>query len=469
MDYSKIFINGTWMSPLSSKYNPVHNPATGALLASLPSCSKEDVILAIQAAHEARPTWEKLPLTERITRLEALLKSLSSYRDELISTIVSELGSPITFTREVQVDSPIEDFRSFLNFIKEPAFEEKYEGYTLFREAVGVVSCICPWNYPLYQLIQKVVPALLCGNTVVLKPSSLTPLSAYYFAKAAEDVDLPRGVFNLITGLGSTIGHLMASHPLVDMVSFTGSTVVGRAIAEAAASSIKKLALELGGKSPCLVLEGADYPLAVDTVLDSCFYNSGQTCSALTRLFIPRSSRKFFYDLISEKIETYRCGDPAKETTVLGPLSSPTQLKVVKHYIEEGLKEGARLIAPAKSNPLKSDIYFPPCVFFDVTNDMTIAQEEIFGPVLCVIEYDDLETAISECNDSPYGLSACVFGEDKEAIKIAKRIKSGNVHINDSPFASGAPFGGYKQSGIGRENGIHGILEFTELKAVFHR
>lgn len=468
MDYSKIFVNGSWINPLSSKYCDVFNPASGELLARVPSCNEEDVKCAIQAARSAQPLWETLPLSEREEVLEALLQSLSSYRKELIDTIVAELGSPLAFTREIQVDSPLEDFRAFLLGIKDLNFEEKHEGYTLYREAVGVVSCICPWNYPLYQLIQKVVPALLCGNTVVLKPSSLTPLSAYYFAKAAQDAALPKGVFNLITGQGASVGQLMASHPLVDMVSFTGSTSVGRSIAGATASSIKKLALELGGKSPCLVLEGADYSLAVDTVLDSCFYNSGQTCSALTRLFIPKAGREIFFELISEKIKAYSFGDPTKEATVLGPLSSSAQLKVVKYYIEEGLREGAELLSFDKINPLKAGIFFPPCVFFGVRNDMMIAQEEIFGPVLCVLEYDDVEQAIRECNSSPYGLSACVFGEEGKAMEVAKRIKSGNVHINDSPFATGAPFGGYKQSGLGRENGLYGILEFTELKAVFH-
>lgn len=260
----------------------------------------------------------------------------------------------------------------------------------------------------------------------------------------------------------------MASHPMVDMVSFTGSTAVGRNIAESAAAGIKKLALELGGKSPCLVLEDSDYNLAVDTVLDSCFYNSGQTCSALTRLFIPAGSRQIFYDLISEKIKAYPCGKPTEETTILGPLSSKTQLKTVRHYMEEGLAAGAKLLTLTNNEPMETDLFFSPCVFFGVTNNMTIAQEEIFGPVLCVIEYDNLDTAITECNDTVYGLSACVFGEENQAMEVAKRIKAGNVHINDSPFTSGAPFGGYKQSGTGRENGLYGMLEFTELKAVFH-
>lgn len=453
MDYSRVFIDGTWRKALSSESIEVYNPATGALLAGVPACNEEDLNLAIRAAAKAFTTWAALPLNLREQALQTVLESLSSYRKELIETIVAELGCPLSFTVDVQVDSPLSDFKEFLSSVAALPFREEHEGYTLYREAVGVVSCICPWNYPLYQLIQKVVPALLCGNTVVLKPSSLTPLSAYYFAKAIEDANLPKGVFNLITGQGSRVGSLMASHSMVDMVSFTGSTAVGRSIAEAAAAGIKKLALELGGKSPCLVLEGSDYKLAVATVLDSCFYNSGQTCSALTRLFIPKAGRQIVYNLISESMEAYTCGDPTKKETVIGPLSSEAQLNTVKYYIEEGLKEGAKLISSGDKKPLEADIYFPPCVFFGVTNDMKIAQEEIFGPVLCVIEYDDLEEAIAECNNSPYGLSACVFGEKTRAIEVAKKIKSGNVHINDSPYATGAPFGGYKQSGIGRENG----------------
>lgn len=468
MDFSKIFINGIWQDSSSEKFINVYNPASNTSIALVPACNEADLDKAIVAAKTAYFDWSEMNLEDRLTYLNEVLYHLRHFRKELIKITISELGSPLKFTQEVQVDSPLNDFHSFLECGKKILFEESHEGYSLLREPVGVVACICPWNYPLYQLIQKVIPALICGNTVIFKPASLTPLSSYYFAEAIRLSGLPKGVFNFLPGNGSTLGKSITRHQGIDMVSFTGSTEAGKNIAESSASSIKKIALELGGKSPCLILESANLDLAVNTVLNSCFLNSGQTCSALTRMYIPRSRNREIIEIISSKINSYLVGNPCSENSVLGPLSSPEQVKIVNNYIELGIREGAKLLTSNQEPPKNIANIVLPSVFINATSDMRIAKEEIFGPILTVIQYDDIEKAIEECNNTLYGLSSCVFGEEKSALKIAKKIRAGNVHINNSPFVFDAPFGGYKQSGIGRESGMLGILEFTEVKAIFH-
>lgn len=468
MDYKKLFIDGKWVNSSSDTFIEVTNPADNSFIAHVPSANINDLNFAISSADKAFATWSSLSLTARLDYLDSLLHELTKFSQELTSVIVSELGCPVSFSYESQVISSIDEFSSLLDFAKKIDFEKRYDGYTLRREPFGIVACICPWNYPLYQLVLKVIPALICGNTVILKPASITPMSAYYFAEAVRLANLPEGVFNLITGSGSLIGRTMAEHEKIDMVSFTGSTAVGKDIIIHSASTVKKISLELGGKSPCLVLENADYSLAVDTVLDSCFLNSGQTCSAFTRMYVPISSKEKILDLIRDRIDKYVSGNPLDPNFKLGSMSSLEQSKIVRSYINSAISQGAKIITCKSSDSSLSDTFINPCVLFDVSDDMEIAKAEIFGPVLSVITYDDLEYAIKKCNDSPYGLSSCIFGDEKEALSIAKKLKAGNVHINASPFITGAPFGGYKQSGLGREGGELGILEFTEVKAIFH-
>lgn len=468
MNYNKLFINGVWIDPISKEKIIVHNPANDEIISSVPSCGTEDLNIAVDAAKRAFDAWQELSLSDRISYLTDVLNNLRNFTLDITNTIVSELGCPVSFSYGEQVISSFDIFESILSKAINIDFEKSYAGYTIYREPVGVTACICPWNYPLYQLILKVVPALICGNTVVMKPASVTPLSSFYFAEAARLANLPKGVFNLITGSGSLIGKEMSSHPDIDMISFTGSTDVGKDIGARAAATVKKVSLELGGKSPCLVLKDANYELAVDTVLDSCFLNSGQTCSAFTRMYIPKSIKEEILAIISKKIDDYTCGDPLDPRYKLGSMSSKEQAEIVRSYIDSGISEGAKLMRCSIQESSLPDTFISPCVFFDVTDDMRIAKEEIFGPVLSIITYDDLDEAIKKCNDTPYGLSSCVFGSEDEAIKIAKKLRAGNVHINDSPFVIDAPFGGYKESGIGRESGELGILEFTEVKAVFH-
>lgn len=469
MDFKKIYIDGKWINSSSNNFIDVYNPANGNIISSVPACGIKDLNTAVESAKMPLKEWKEYPIYKRIECLKDILINLKSFSSDIISTIVSELGCPISFSSKSQVNSSFDIFESILSTATKIDFEKPHDGYKVYREPVGVIGCICPWNYPLYQLILKVVPALICGNTVVMKPASITPLSSFYFAEAVRLSSLPAGVFNLITGSGSLIGKEMSSHPGIDMISFTGSTEVGKDIGMRAASTVKKVSLELGGKSPCLVLEDADYALAVDTVLDSCFLNSGQTCSAFTRMYIPKSAKNEILDLISHKIDNYKCGDPLDPMCKLGPMSSEEQAKIVRSYIESGISDGAKLLKSSIQNSSLPDIFVSPHVFYDVTDDMKIAREEIFGPVLSVITYDNLDSAIQKCNDTRYGLSSCVFGSEKEALNIAKKLHAGNVHINDSPFVNDAPFGGYKQSGLGRESGEFGILEFTEVKAVFNK
>lgn len=468
MNYNKLFIDGVWIDPISKEKILVHNPAKDEIISSVPSCGTEDLNIAVDAAKGAFDAWQELTLSVRISYLKDVLINLRNFTSEISRTIVSELGCPVSFSYDEQVISSFDMFESILSKAINIDFEKSYAGYTIYREPVGVTACICPWNYPLYQLILKVVPALICGNTVVMKPASVTPLSSFYFAEAVRLSKLPKGVFNLITGSGSAIGKEMSSHPDIDMISFTGSTDVGKDIGARAAATVKKVSLELGGKSPCLVLKNANYELAVDTVLDSCFLNSGQTCSAFTRMYIPKSAKEEILTLISEKINNYICGNPLDSKYKLGSMSSREQAEIVRSYIDSGISEGAKLMRCSIQDSSLPDTFVYPCVFYDVTDDMRIAREEIFGPVLSVITYDDLDEAIRKCNDTHYGLSSCVFGSENEAIKIAKKLRAGNVHVNDSPFVIDAPFGGYKESGLGRESGELGILEFTEVKAVFH-
>lgn len=466
MNFEQIYVGGKWINPSSSTLMDVINPSTEEVYLTIPRSSPEDVDAAIQAAFDAKELWKNTPLDERITLLSKALQYMEENQQDLALAISREMGSPISSALKVQVQGPLRNFGNYLALAEETPFVEEHQGYLLYRDPVGVVSCMTPWNYPLNQVIQKVIPALVTGNTVVLKPSSESPSPAFYLAEAFHQANLPAGVFNMITGKGSDVGEQLSSDPRIDMVSFTGSTKVGKEIQHHAAETIKKVALELGGKSPAILLDGGDVDLAVKRVMNSCFYNSGQTCSAFTRFFVPAHLEQEVIDKIKESISHYQTGDPEKEDTKLGPLVSKGRYDSVKEYIESGIEEGAELVL-GEIPQAEKGFFVEPCVFTKVTSDMKIAKEEIFGPVLSLFTYDDLDEVIEEANATPYGLSGAVFGEKKEAIALAEKIETGNVHINENTSVFQAPFGGYKQSGIGRESGRHGLLEFTEIKAVF--
>lgn len=468
MDYNKIYINGLWIESTSNEFIDVINPSNEEVIALIPKSNKRDVDLAVEAAKNAFKTWQFVDLEERIKLISRFRENLIKYLDEMNELIVMELGSGYKPARNVHLLSYIEEIDELIEIARNYDYLKKEDGYLLVREPVGVVAALTPWNYPFGQIIKKIVPALLAGNTVVLKPSQTAPLISYYITKALEEAGLPKGVFNLVTGVGSEVGELISKHQDIDLVSFTGSTTGGKIVGKNALESVKNITLELGGKSPSLVLEGADLNLAVRKTLNSIFYNTGQTCSALSRLIVPRLYKEEIESLILDRVKTYKFGNPILDKEVLiGPLVSKSQYnKVIKH-IEDGVKEGAKLLVDGIPKEKNKGYFIGPTVFTDVKNNMSIAQEEIFGPVLVIIYYDCLDQGIKIANDSPYGLSGAIFGPEELAIEVSRVIRTGNILINQGSSTNSAPFGGYKQSGIGREGGLLGFEEFLEVKAIF--
>lgn len=466
MFYDKIYIGGEWVISSGDDYIEVENPANKEIIGRVPASSEEDVNRAVATARQAFDGWSQLTLDERINYMAKILDELNRTKDEMARVISLELGATAYYASRVHTQSYLDEIDQMLELVKDYEFEEKHRGYLVKKEGVGVVAGLTPWNYPLGQIVQKFLPALLAGNCLVLKPSQITPLSAYVLTQAIDRAGLPAGVFNLVPGRGSEVGNLLASHRDVDMVSFTGSTEGGRAVGKLAMEGIKKISLELGGKSPAILLKGADYKLAVKRVLGSIFSNSGQSCSALSRFLIPREDLREVEELIIEISRSFVVGDPQDPKSRLGPLASKKQFDKVSGYVKRGLEEGARLLVG--DLPKDSQGYYvEPVVFTDVKNSMTIAREERFGPVLTVLAYGSLEEAVEFANDTNYGLSSAVFGEEKLAMEVASRIRAGEVIINSAGYQLGAPFGGYKESGIGREGGLYGLEEFLEIKTIF--
>ncbi len=466
MNYEKIYIGGKWVDSVGHDIIEVENPANEEIIGQVPASKEEDVNMAVKCAKEAFETWRQTSLSERINLFEKLLKELENTSDEMAKVISSELGCTLKFAKNTHVVPYLEDMKYYLSLVKDYAFEKRHGDYIIRREPFGVIGALTPWNYPLGQILKKLSPALLAGNTLVLKPSQQTPLIAYKLTEAIDKAGFPKGVFNLIPGRGSEVGNILASHKDVDMVTFTGSTEGGREISKLALDGIKKITLELGGKSPSIILKGADYEYAVKRTLNSIYYNTGQSCSAFSRLLIPRGEKEKIEKIIIEKTKQYKFGDPTDSNTMIGPLSSSKQFEKVSAYINKGLEEGAKLLVgnvPEKSK----GYYVGPTVFTNVDNSMEIAQNEIFGPVLSVICYDDLDEAVKIANDTHYGLSAGVFGPEDQALEVAKDIRAGEVIVNKGSSVHEAPFGGYKYSGIGREGGKFGLEEFLEIKAVF--
>jgi acyl-CoA reductase-like NAD-dependent aldehyde dehydrogenase len=401
--------------------------------------------------------------------MQRISEGLGARMDEIAELIAQEVGMPIKLSNMIQAGLPTTTFASMPKLLAELQWEEEVGNSLIVREPVGVVGAITPWNYPLHQIAAKVAPALAAGCTVVLKPSQVAPLNAALLADVIDEVGLPAGVFNLVTGRGSVIGEALARHPDVDMISFTGSTEAGRRVSEAAAGTIKRVALELGGKSPNVILEDANLEQAITDGVSKCFLNSGQTCSALTRMLVPRSRLAEAEQIAAAVAEQFKPGDPFESGTMLGPLVSEGQRKLVRDYITKGTEEGAKLVTGGVEPPqgLEQGYFVRPTVFSDVTPEMTIAQEEIFGPVLAIMPYEDDEDAVRIANDSVYGLAGGVWSADEERAKrIARRIRTGQVEINGGAFNPLAPFGGYKQSGYGRELGRFGLEEFLQIKSL---
>jgi acyl-CoA reductase-like NAD-dependent aldehyde dehydrogenase len=465
----KIYINGSWVASTGTGTLEVIDSTTEEVMATIPEGTAEDVDAAVQAAAAAFPAWAATSREERAKVLVRIGEALAARTDEIAAIISHEVGMPMTLSGMVQVGLPAGAFADAAAAAESFPWEEEIGNSLVVREPVGVVGAITPWNYPLYQIVLKVAPALAAGCTVVLKPSEVAPMNAFALAEVIHEVGLPAGVFNLVTGVGPVVGEAIAAHPNVDMVSFTGSTRAGKRVMELAAGSIKRVSLELGGKSANILLDDADFAAAVPAGVFGCYLNSGQTCSALTRMLVPRDKLAEVEALAAAAAAGFAPGDPFEEGKLLGPLVSAVQRDRVRGYIDKGIEEGAKLVAGGAEAPegLEKGFFVQPTVFSEVTRTMTIAREEIFGPVLSIIPYDTEEEAIEIANDTPYGLAGAVSsGDPARAEKVARQLRTGQVDINGGAFNPSAPFGGYKQSGIGRERGRYGLEEFVETKSM---
>ncbi|MBD0678630.1 aldehyde dehydrogenase family protein [Pseudomonas sp. V98_8] len=468
LNHKALFIDGRWQVPSGQGTAQVINPATEEVAGSVPLGDERDVDNAVAAARKAFGPWSRTPSSVRAGYIRALAEQLKNRADEMASVITTELGMPVQWCRSVQVDGPIIGLEQYVELAGLMDEVREVGNSRVYREAVGVCAFINPWNYPLHQLIGKLAPALAAGCTVVVKPSQETPLHAFLLAQMIEDIGLPAGVFNLVSGPGSKVGEALAKHPDVDMVSFTGSTGAGVRVSQAAAPSVKRVCLELGGKSALLIAEDADLEAAVRYGVQDVMINSGQTCTALTRMLLPASRYAQALEIALEETLSLKMGDPQDPQSFLGPMCSDGQRRTVLDYIRIGQEEGARLLCGGDAAPdLERGYYVSPTLFADVNNRMRIAQEEIFGPVLCLIPYEDEVQAIQIANDSPFGLSSGVWaGSAERALQLGRQLRAGQCFLNGAAFNYQAPFGGYKQSGNGREWGEEGLGEFVEVKAI---
>jgi aldehyde dehydrogenase (NAD+) len=466
------YINGEWVPATSGEILEVTTSGTGELYATIPAGTVEEANRAVEAAAAAFDGWSNTSPKERGEYLMRISEKLAERSDDIALAIANEVGMPLMLSKGIQVGLPTITFSDNAQRAMDYVWEEEEGNSTLVREPVGVVAAITPWNYPLHQIANKVAAALAAGCTVVLKPSEVAPVNAFLFADIVHDIGLPRGVFNMVSGTGPVVGEAIVAHPKTDMVSFTGSTRAGKRVMQLASEMVKRVSLELGGKSANIILDDADLAAAVSDGVFKCYLNSGQTCSALTRMVAPRAHLSEIEDIAVATSAGFMPDDPITGSSLLGPLVSAAQQQRVRDYINKGIDEGARIITGGVQPPegLEKGYYVTPTIFSDVTNDMTIAQEEIFGPVLCIIPYDSEEEAVAIANDSTYGLAGGVWAAtDEKAFEIARKIRTGQVEINGGAFNVVAPFGGYRQSGIGRELGKYGFEEFLEVKAIQHR
>ena len=464
----RFYIGGHWTSAQAREPLEVIDAATEDVLATVAAATPDDIDAAVRAACAAFDAWSMLDVTERRSYLLRLADALEARQDELAHIIAREVGTPLRFSKGAQVRLPIRVLRSYAELLDDFSFEERIASSLVVREPIGVVGAITPWNYPLHQVIGKVAPALAAGCTIVVKPSEIAPLSAILLAEAADDIGLPVGVLNIVTGTGPIAGEALAAHPRIDMVSFTGSTRAGVRVAQVAAPDVKRVTQELGGKSANIILEDADFERAVRGGVQNAFRNAGQTCSAWTRMLVPGERHDEAAELAREAAEAMPVGDPEDAGIQIGPLVSAAQRDRVRAYIEKGLEDGAQLVTGGPEPPRERGFFVKPTVFAGVDNRSTLAQEEIFGPVLSIIPFDDEDHAVALANDSSYGLSGGVWSQDEaRALRIARRLRTGQVDINGgSRFNHLAPFGGYKRSGNGREMGRHGLEEYLETKSL---
>ncbi|HJW01879.1 MAG TPA: aldehyde dehydrogenase family protein [Azospira sp.] len=473
MDYGQLYIDGHWVAPQGQGRIAVENPATEAICGSVPEGNAADADAAARAAAAAFPAWAATPAAERGAWLKKIADGLKARQDELGRLIATEVGMPVKLATRVQAGNPIFTFGACAKIAAEGFAEERIGHSLILREPTGAIGCITPWNFPLHQIAAKVAAALAAGCTVVLKPSEVAPLNAFVLAEVIHEVGLPAGVFNLVTGYGPVVGEALAAHPALDGISFTGSTRAGKRVAAVAAATVKRVSLELGGKSASLVLPDADLAAAVKGTVGACFLNSGQACSALSRLLVPESRYAEAAALAVEAAASFSVGDPFADTSKLGPLVSAAQRQRVLSLIDQARAEGAELLCGGTERPegLEKGHYVCPTVFGRVKPDATLAQEEVFGPVLAILTYrdgpDGLDAAVAMANATSYGLAAAVWsGDENTALAVARRLRAGQVEVNGAYFNMLAPFGGFKQSGYGRELGRHGVEEFLESKAI---
>lgn len=472
LDKRKFYINGEWVNPLQANDLEVLNPATEKPIAVISMGTAADVDRAVAAAKKAFESYSQTSVEERLELLEKLLAIYKRRYNEMARTITLELGAPITMSTQQQADVGVGHLQGFIDGLKNLHMREDLpNGDLLVREPIGVCGLITPWNWPVNQIALKVIPALATGSTCILKPSEFTPLNAMLYAEMVHEAGFPAGTFNLINGDGPTVGAALSKHKDVDMMSFTGSTRAGIAVSKDAADTVKRVTLELGGKSPNIVFEDADLEDRVAGSVLECFNNSGQSCDAPTRMLVQRSVYDKAVKIAEETGKQARVGNPEEEGDHIGPLISDIQYGRVQSLIEAGIAEGARVLVGGAGKPkgFETGYFVQPTIFADVSNNMRIAKEEVFGPVLALIPFDTEEEAIAIANDTPYGLAAYVqTGDAKRAERVASRLKAGMVHINGGPHRYGSPFGGYKQSGNGREGGKFGLEDFLEVKTI-HR
>ena len=465
----QFYINGEWVDPVDPKSLDVINPATEEVIGKIAMGNSQDVDKAAAAAKEAFESFSKTTKEERLALMGKILEVYQSRYDEIAETISSEMGAPLWLSKAAQAATGAGHFGTFMEVLKNYNFDEDKGTTRLRKEPVGVCGLITPWNWPINQIACKVAPALAAGCTMVLKPSEVSPLNAVIFTEVLHEAGVPAGVFNLVNGDGLSVGEAMSSHPDIDMMSFTGSTRAGVAVAKASADTVKRVSQELGGKSANIILDDADFNKSVAGGVTGCFMNSGQSCNAPTRMLVPADRQDEAVAIAKATAEATVVGDP-KEVAAggIGPVVSEVQFNKIQGLIEKGIEEGATLVAggPGKPEGFNAGYYVKPTIFSDVSNDMTIAREEIFGPVLSILPYKDEEDAILIANDTEYGLSGYVSGSQEKAQKFAEKFRSGNVHVNGAGPDFNAPFGGYKKSGNGREWGDLGFEEFLEIKAI---
>jgi aldehyde dehydrogenase (NAD+) len=467
-DKLDFYINGKWTKPSTAETIEVFNPATEEVIGLISAGTKEDVNAAVGHAKEAFKTFSKTSPSERADYLKAIIEIYEKRIDEVATTVTEEMGAPLWLSQVAQATTGLRHFKGSLKTLENYEFERNSENYIERKEAIGVVGMITPWNWPMNQMCTKVASAIAAGCTMVLKPSEISPYCAILLAEIIDEAGLPKGVFNLVNGYGPIAGAALSENPDVDMISITGSTRAGIAVAQASAPSVKRVAQELGGKSANIVLDDANIEKAIASGISQCFLNTGQTCTAPTRMLVSAKNYEKALEIAKAVVEKTTVGDPMDENSKMGPISNKAQYEKVIRMIEIGIEEGATLVAGGTELPdgLEKGYYVKPTVFADVTNDMTIAREEVFGPVLCILKYETEEEAIEIANDTDYGLAGYVQGEINHAQEVARHIRAGQITINGGNRENNAPFGGYKASGNGREHGTHGLEDYLETKAM---